>query len=257
MSRVSCLVLGVVALICLVVAPVQATYIPLVYNNSTSSDILDWNMETDNPVVGSVSYSTGGSSTFGVVSAASEGIAAYEGNNVLKSFRATGWGSMAYLNCGTPSGAGETTTTSFAIQCPTSSSYVSLWMGTSGIAENMGSIYLLGTGAINYYQSGWKDTGLTHTIGAWNQFVLTHTNGSADWGLSVNGSAAVTLTMAGAGSETGNYGGFSLTNSNDPVAFYFDAQGSAPPAGSPEPSAVMLMVTGLVSFLAYAWRKRK
>ena len=41
------------------------------------------------------------------------------------------------------------------------------------------------------------------------------------------------------------------------VAYVRFTAGAWAPVASPEPSAMMLLTTGLVSLLAYAWRKRK
>ena len=116
---------------------------------------------------------------------------------------------------------------------------------------DVGSFHLNADGNVQYNAAGWQNTGLTHTIGQWNDVVATHTNGTADWTISVNGSAPVAVTMNPSPSNpTGLPVGFKTYCY--PVGaggLYLDA--------IPEPGTIVLLFTGLIGLLAYAWRKRK
>ena len=236
MRRASCLSFCLFMLICAVAVPVQAAYVPFAYNETTGMDLLDWNMEGDGtPNVGYATFVTGGDSTMGVVSGFSEGVSPYySGTNILKSVRVPGGGSEAYLNFGTTA-AGDVITTSFAFQLKDSNSYLALYPGTTGSNESMGAFGFFGTGAVQYHNSGWQDSGLTNNIGEWNEVALTHTNGTGDWDLSINGSS-ISFTMDDTANwpdcVSGNLGGFKFYNANDVAStVYIDADGST--AASP------------------------
>jgi hypothetical protein len=122
----------------------------------------------------------------------------------------------------------------------------------------MAYFYLTGKGAVDYLNTSWVNTGLTTNIGAWNTVVLTHANTTANWSISVNGSAPVNFTVTDTSdcpNATGNLGGWDFTNANDAPSTVFLSEVPAAPA--PEPSAIVLVATGLIGLLAYAWRKRK
>ena len=233
MSRVSCLSFCLFMLICAAAVPVQAAYVPMVYNETTGMDLLDWNMEGDgSPFVGWVGLSAGGDSTIEIVNASSEGISPYySGTNILKSVRMPGDGSIAYLNFGSETAVGDIITTSFAFQLKDPNSYLAIYPGTNGSSEeSMGAFGFFGTGAVEYHNNGWQDSGLTNNIGAWNEVTMTHTNGTGDWDLSVNGSS-MSFTMTDTANWpdciSGNLRGLEFYNANDVTStVYIDADGS-------------------------------
>lgn len=250
-----------VALTCVVLfamtAAIQAGFVPMVYNNSTSSPLVSWDMEGDGaPTLGTVSYNYGNNSTVGIVSAASEGFAASEGSQFLKSYRAPGYASDVALNFGSATASGNVTTTTFAIRLKDSNAYEEVMPGTTGSNENMGAFYFLGTGDVTYHNGTWTSTGLTTHIDQWNKVVLRHTNGTGNWSIAINDSPAVNVTITDTANwaqcVSGNLGGFHFVNANDPSTVYIDAV-----APVPEPCTLALLATGLMGLLAYAWRKRK
>ena len=88
--------------------------------------------------------------------------------------------------------------------------------------------------------------------------VLTHTNGTGTWTISVNGSTPKTATFTNPGGNgytglTGALGGWDIYTNSGNMTAYVDCATSA----VPEPSALVLVVTGLLGLLAYAWRRRR
>src|SRR5262245_1401514 len=113
MNRALFIVFGVLAG-CALAIPVCAAAVPMVYNNTTLDARADWDMEgSGNPAAGTVSYYTDGPDSFaGVVTAASEGISASEGSQILKSTRGAGsqsWAALSFTSLST-----HTLTTTFA-----------------------------------------------------------------------------------------------------------------------------------------------
>jgi hypothetical protein len=258
MNRALFIVFGVVAA-CASAVPVRAASVPMVYNNTTNDVRAGWDMEgPGNPTVGGVTYYAEGSGVAGVVTAASEGISANEGSQVMKSYREPGtqsWATLTFSSLST-----HTLTTTFAIQCKDSDSYELLLAGHTAGAENIMELYFLGTGAIQFYNSGWQTLTSTHVIGAWNTVVLKHTNSTANWTLSVNDSSpeAFTVTDAvnfpfGVAGSGGRLRSWKFQNANDaPSTVYIDAVPAVP-----EPSTIALLIPSVTGLLATAWRKRK
>jgi hypothetical protein len=242
------LLLIVVAIACVTAGSAQVAAVPMVYNDSTSTVLVDWNMEGDgNPTVGSA-WSFGDTS---VVTAASEGISAREGSQILKSYR-TGADSGTEIYFGSTPGASDVTTTTLALRCKDAASYVAFYGCSSPESESLAAFMFEGTGLIKYHSTSWQAiTGLTNNIGQWNDVSLTHTNGTGNWTVTVNGvSKNITITD---GANWPDYLGvlksWDIKNMNYPSTVYLDAV--------PEPTSLVLLVTGMIGLLAYAWRKRK
>ena len=223
MNRVMFLVLGTIAIICVATVTVQAAAIPMAYNNSTNTVLLDWDMEGDGaPTVGSVTYTN----TTGVVTGGGSEPDAYEGSNMLKSYRYNPTTS-AHVDFGSLPGASDAITMTMAFRCEDSLSYFNLYPGTDGSGGDkaMAGFSFTGTGVFAYHNDGWVFTDLTHDIGAWNELVLTHTNGTGDWTVSVNGSSlSFTITDGATWPEyLGVLGGVDVYNGNYPSTVYMDA----------------------------------
>ena len=256
MNRALFFVLGAVAIVCVAAVTAQAAVIPMTYNNTTSTVLLDWDMEgAGTPAVGSVTYRNAGTASTGIVTGGGSEPAAYEGSQMVRSDRPDSGGNTGFdLDFGSVGGASDVTTTTMAFRAADANGYFTLGGGTlgSGVGADMAWFYFAGTGGVNYYDSGWVDTGLTHNVGAWNELVLTHTNGTGNWTISVNGSSASANTSDDANltSRLGVLGAFAFDNGFYPSTIHLDAV-------VPEPSSLVLLAAGLMGLLAYAWRKRK
>ena len=94
---------------------------------------------------------------------------------------------------------------------------------------------------------GYVATALNNPTDTWSTFALSHTNGTTAWSLTLNGS---THNWTGPANGTNyNWVKFNLAT-GDQSNVYFDAI-------VPEPGTMVLLATGLIGLLAYAWRKRK
>ena len=128
--------------------------------------------------------------------------------------------------------------------------------GTSGNAEDMAAWWIQGN-VIEYSSGGaFGDTGLRAPLAQWNTIQLTHTNGTGNWSMAVNGGTPVVLATDTRSAESGIYKGMEWENQGGtaPTASYIDG---GVPAATPEPSTLALLATGLTALLAYAWRKRR
>jgi hypothetical protein len=109
-------------------------------------------------------------------------------------------------------------------------------------------------GIVKADESGYDPLTQTYNLNAWNLVEVSHTNGTTNWSVSINGQTPETHDGPAAGltsllssirfETTGPVGSGAVT--------YWDAQ-----AQVPEPSTIMLLATGLIGLLAYAWRKRR
>jgi hypothetical protein len=251
MNRACIMFLGALTVACVTAMPVLADISPMVYNNTTSTALVDLDMENGfTPGTGTVTPFGDGNT---VVTAASQGIAAYyPGAYILKSYRTS---LQTGVDLDFATAAGDVTTTKFALELATSDSYANIYGGTTAAAGNVMGLYCKPDGTVNYYDSGWNPiSGITTTLGNWSEFTLTHTNGTATWGIKVNGvSKSFTMTSGAGGFSQyqGILGGIEFYNGNYPAAFYLDGP------QVPEPSTIVLCASGMIGLLAYAWRRRK
>jgi hypothetical protein len=89
--------------------------------------------------------------------------------------------------------------------------------------------------------------GLTIQSEKWQKWELDYTIGDLNYTLTIDGVSRSAPTVSGAGSSLTN---FLLTEgSGVPGALMMDEV--------PEPSTLIIAMTGIVGLLAYAWRKRK
>ena len=258
MNRVLFFVLGAVAIVCTSAVTAQAAAIPMAYNDSASTVLMDWDMEgTGDPAVGSVTHyvspGSGASTYTGIVAGGGSEPDAYEGSQMVKSFRSNVGTTGAHVDFGSLPGASDTITMTMAFRCEDSLSYFNLYPGTDSSEGNMAGFSLTGTGVFAYHDGSWVFTDLAHNVGAWNELVMTHTNGTGDWTISVNGSS-LSFTMSDGTNwpaYLGVLGGLDIYNGNYPSTFYVDA------VPVPEPSSLVLLAAGLMALSACAWRKRK
>ena len=261
MNRALFILLGAVAVVCMAAVVSQAAVIPMAYDTTTSTVLLDWDMEgAGTPAVGSVTYyvapgSPAGTATGVVVGGGSEP-AAYEGSQMLKSYRPGVGTTSAYVDFGSTSGTGSAITIDLAFRVEDSASGMTLWPGTNGSLQDIAGFQFKKDGTVWYVDAGaWQSASLTHTVGTWNELSLTHTNGTGNWTMTVNGSAPESMPVTSATGPLTAYlsavGGFSINNANTLSTVYIDAM------PVPEPSTIAMLAAGLLGLLAYAWRKRK
>ena len=246
MNRALFLVLGAVAIVCVAAVTVQAAVIPMAYNNTTSTVLSDYTFETGSPTVGTATITgTGG----GAIVSSDGSVTPREGSKFLK----LPYLANLELAYGGSHGASDATTLSFAIQV-TAGTNAPVWFGSTMGNTDVGSFHFNADGSVQYNNQGlggWTNSGLTHNADQWNDIVATHTNGTADWTISVNGSAPVAVTMDPSPSNP----------TAVPVGFktyhYPDVDGIIYLDAIPEPGTIVLLFTGLIGLLAYAWRKRR
>ena len=251
------LALGAFAVACLMGVPAQADLaVPMVYDNTTSTVMSDWTCDGP-PTAGSVVLSASDPPAYVTQGTSSTGLPAKQGSGYVESSRTSSL-SNAWVVPSTM-GASDAWTLTFAEACKDSHAYMTLNPETSAGAGNMGEFYFTGTGLIQYYNGGWNTltgTNGVNNLGAWNSVVLTHTNGTGIYGISVNGAAPQTVTFTT---------GYSAINSV-PYDFEFANANDGSPASvialdavkaAPEPLTLVLLGIGGAGLLAYAWRKRR
>ena len=103
------------------------------------------------------------------------------------------------------------------------------------------------SGKVQNYTSGYSDTTLTFTPGAWNKVEIDYAVGASTYSVTVNGSteSGLGLYLSGSGGDVDKV----RVGSAKRVEYCLDAV--------PEPSAAILLGIGLLGLLCYAWRKRK
>jgi hypothetical protein len=95
---------------------------------------------------------------------------------------------------------------------------------------------------------------MTWPVGQWNHVVLDYHPTAATFDLTVNAQTMTGIAML----TPCNVDDLMLTEVSGPEATYWDnVKITLNPSAVPEPSSIALVVTGLMGFLAYAWRKRR
>jgi hypothetical protein len=111
-------------------------------------------------------------------------------------------------------------------------------------------IFFQGDGTITYYDGASHAVPGTFTTNVWN-----HVTVNADYSLHTFTASIGSLAFSGA--LTGSTTGYGYVNVYGSDRFYDNVLVRVDPNPVPEPSTMVLLVTGLVGLLAYAWRKRK
>ena len=106
--------------------------------------------------------------------------------------------------------------------------------------------------AIHSEWGDYIDTGAEADSTRWNTLSVTHTNGQTgptSWSFSLNGEPTVPFNgVTAIGDKTWQRTGFTAVQEYNP-RIYLDAV--------PEPGTIVLLGTGLLGLLAYAWRRRR
>ena len=174
---------------------------------------------------------------------------ASQGDNYLRVLR-TGDNNVAYATLTSPQ-----TTTGDVIHLE-SMLYVDQLDASPGVASlalydsGGGILSLTGfevSGKVQNYLSGWVDTTLTFTPGAWNKVEIDYAVDASTYSMTVNGSteSGLGLYLSGSGGDVDKV----RVGSAKRVEYCLDAV--------PEPSTAILLGIGLLGLLCYAWRKRK
>jgi hypothetical protein len=239
----------------------------VVTNTSTSTTMFDWDFENPSASVGTGTLVSAGAMI--VDPSVADGFSAYQGSNVLKVVRdathADG-GQMSAEFSSTP-GAGDTLTLDFAFRPASDATYTNTDMalelyspaGRMGLFDLYGQYGVGAGGAVTAYKVVGHGTG-GYTLAqesfpnAWNTVHLSHVNGTADWTIKVNDQTAETVTFQTATyypGLTGEWNALAMFSNDSSTKFYVDS------SAVPEPSSLLLLTSGLIGLLCYAWRKRK
>jgi hypothetical protein len=240
-----------------IVASGWADTVPLLKNDTTGAVIFSDGFEGS--TVGepaSSPWSSGAAASecvTAVCDLASEGFAAYEGSKYLKLYRPDVPGNVYVQGIGTAANSGDGDMVrlqiAFRVDGMESSIYATNGVGGTPLAE----LGMFGNGDVTVVTPDGNDWGvLTQKahIGVWNTMVVTHQNGADAWSVSVNG-APFETRQGFAGMSALAFDGITMQSDNRNSTGYWDAM------SVPEPSAFVVIMTGLVSLLAYTWRKRK
>lgn len=103
---------------------------------------------------------------------------------------------------------------------------------------------------IRYYSDGWHSTGLSVTEDQWQKWEIDYIIGNVNdtFSLTIDGTTASGLSTRGGVGHWDTIMVICKTNRGD---LFLDE------VVVPEPASIVLLVSGMVSLLAYAWRKRR
>jgi hypothetical protein len=113
------------------------------------------------------------------------------------------------------------------------------------VITNNSPLYTASVG--NYNGTGWPPAAIpiSYALGQWQKWQIDYTVGAGTYDLSIGESTVSGLSTFAGGGDLASIRIFSSSLS------YIDE------VKVPEPSSVVLLVSGIVGLLAYAWRKRK
>jgi hypothetical protein len=224
----------------------NAASIPLIVNATTNDVVFDDNFEAG--IVNSAPIAVVGSwNTPGVTAAvkdfATAGFAANEGSQFLQINR-NGSQEMFGYGVAANSGAGHDIVMTLAFRGGAGADgNFGAFKATSGTAfsDVAADVLLDGAGGVFYYDAAWLPLSQTYNLGVWNTAVITHTNGTSVYMLSINGATPESIGRTIAASDF--LGVYLASPGNGAIPLYFDA------VPVPEPTSACMAAIGLVGLV--------
>ena len=102
--------------------------------------------------------------------------------------------------------------------------------------------------------ANWVDTGTVLPNDVWNKVALDWNHSTSQLTVTINGGTPIDVTGYGTATSVDRFEFRALANNYDPADWFVDGPLTVP---TPEPGALVLLATGLIGLLAYAWRRRR
>lgn len=236
-----------------------AGMIPMLKNDDTSAVIFSDGFEgstvgqiPSSPWVGGL-YGGSTNSVLATCDLISEGFAAYEGSSFVKLYRPDEAGGVFLQGIGTAANSGDGDNIRLQIAFRVDGNESSLYATHGASGDPLAEFGVFGNGDVTVVTpdgQNWDILTQKANVGQWNTLVITHKNGVDAWSVSVNG-APFETRQGFTGMSALSLDGITLQSDTRSSTGYWDA------IPVPEPSTVVVLASGLMGLLAYAWRKRE